>query len=86
MNTLTLNELTGVTTSLATFTNNFDELQSAVSHLPATDPVHAQFKSFSQAMQSLNENLEVQITDEMAQLVQQANSTWQQISPRLTDH
>lgn len=86
MNTLTLNELTGVTTSLAMFRNNFDELQSAVNHLPASDPVHAQFKAFSQVMQSLNESLEVQVTTEIAQLVQQANSTWQQISHRLTDH
>lgn len=86
MNTLPLNELTGVTTSLAMFRNNQDELQASMSHIPASDPIHAQYSQFSALMQKLDENLEVQIQPELLELVQEANTTWQQIDSRLTDH
>ncbi|MBD1572912.1 hypothetical protein HC725_06410 [Vibrio sp. S17_S38] len=86
MNTLTLNELTGVTTSLAMFRNNQDELQASMSHIPASDPIHAKFSHFNALMQKLDDNLEVQIQPELLELVQEANTTWQQIDNRLTDH
>lgn len=86
MNTLTLNELTGVTTSLAMFRNNQDELQASMSHIPASDPIHAKFSKFSTLMQKLDDNLEVQIQPELLELVIEANATWQQIDSRLTDH
>ena len=86
MNTLSLNELTGVTTSLAMFRNNQDELQASMSHIPASDPIHAKFSQFSALMQKLDDNLEVQIQPELLALVQEANTTWQQIDSRLTDH
>ncbi|WP_417883598.1 hypothetical protein [Vibrio rumoiensis] len=85
-NTLTLNELTGVTTSLAMFRNNQDELQASMSHIPASDPIHAKFSQFNALMQKLDDNLEVQIQPELLALVQEANTTWQQIDNRLTDH
>lgn len=85
-NTLTLNELTGVTTSLATFRNNQDELQAIMNNFPAADPIHDKFSKFSNLMQKLDDNLEVQIEPELLDLVQEANITWQQIGSRLTDH
>lgn len=84
--TITLNELAGVTTSLATFRNNIDELQATMGAFPTSDPIHADFSKFTQLMKKLDDNLEVQIEPELLNLVREANNTWQQIGPRLTDH